>query len=197
MHNYSDSSATTSTALYLDCTTHGPGLAISTYVDIPAFFSQIIVLWLAFFLLPCSQAKGSPKFRYQLLPETKMESKCCCCTVDNSRGGRLKGFMFYDLITFLASVAIFLLCVFVGHATYDWQVKATYYFAKIIYGMLSLPWLVFALPMIPTVLTRSRPTAYDKEGNCVPMIPIRHVPEDDERDYLLGRKGKGIEELFA
>lgn len=42
------------------------------------------------------------------------------------------------------------------------------FFSKWIYGMLSFPFIIFNIPIFLNVLTRSRPTCYDKKGNCVP-----------------------------
>jgi len=49
---------------YEDCTTTGPASAINPYVDIPAFFSQLLLIWIAFLLLCCAIPKGKPKLRY-------------------------------------------------------------------------------------------------------------------------------------
>jgi hypothetical protein len=38
----------------------------------------------------------------------------------------------------------------------------------VIYGLLNLPWIVFAFKPCVLFLSKSRETAYDKEGNCVP-----------------------------
>lgn len=40
--------------------------------------------------------------------------------------------------------------------------------AKIFYGLLSFPFLIFALGPLADILTKSKPTAYDKYGNTVP-----------------------------
>ena len=37
-----------------------------------------------------------------------------------------------------------------------------------IYGLLNLPWIVFAFKPCVLFLSKSRETAYDREGNCVP-----------------------------
>ena len=42
------------------------------------------------------------------------------------------------------------------------------YMAKIFYGLLSFPFLIFALGPLQDILTKSRPTAYDKHGNTIP-----------------------------
>ena len=37
-----------------------------------------------------------------------------------------------------------------------------------IYGLLNLPWIVLTLKPCVLFLSKSRETAYDREGNCVP-----------------------------
>jgi len=63
--------------------------------------------------------------------------------------------------------------------------------AKTIYGLLSFPFLVFSLPFIELVLTKSRATAYDHRGHCLPIKSgtnknIKLIFEDDkEKEDLL------------
>ena len=42
------------------------------------------------------------------------------------------------------------------------------YMAKVFYGLLSFPFLIFAFGPLQDILTKSRPTAYDKYGNTIP-----------------------------
>ena len=44
------------------------------------------------------------------------------------------------------------------------------YLVKTIYGMSSLPFLVFMIPSVTYLVTKSRDTGYDKYGNCVPQV---------------------------
>lgn len=44
------------------------------------------------------------------------------------------------------------------------------YLAKTIYGLLSFPFLVFRIPGLTWILTRSHGTGYDVHGNCVPLV---------------------------
>ena len=44
-------------------------------------------------------------------------------------------------------------------------------------GLLSAPYVVFMIPVVTNWLTNTRPTAYDKAGNCVPMLPIKSINE--------------------
>ena len=53
-------------------------------------------------------------------------------------------------------------------STDDWKMKANLYWAQFVYGLLSFPFLIFAVPLCPAILTKARPTAYDRDGRCVP-----------------------------
>ena len=44
-------------------------------------------------------------------------------------------------------------------------------------GLLSTPYVVFLIPVVSTWLTHTRPTAYDKAGNCVPKLPAAVVSQ--------------------
>lgn len=44
------------------------------------------------------------------------------------------------------------------------------YLVKTIYGILSFPFLIFNIPGLTWVLTRSHGTGYDRIGNCVPIV---------------------------
>lgn len=65
------------------CLDYGPGANVSYYADIPAFFSQILFLWIAYLLLPWSKPKGKPKF--MRLDNSKSEKENCCCWTYNSQ----------------------------------------------------------------------------------------------------------------
>ena len=52
----------------------------------------------------------------------------------------------------------------------DMQFPAALFWVRVIYGLLSLPFFVFMLPYFFEALTRSRPTAYDENGDCVRIL---------------------------
>ena len=53
------------------------------------------------------------------------------------------------------------------------QFRAVLYWTRVIYGLLSLPFVVFTLPFMFQALTHSRPTGYDAQGNCVRKLTAR------------------------
>lgn len=48
--------------------------------------------------------------------------------------------------------------------------KSTMYLVKTIYGILSFPFLIYNIPGLTWVLTRSHGTGYDRLGNCIPIV---------------------------
>eukprot|EP01016_Furgasonia_blochmanni_P040021 TRINITY_DN5058_c0_g1_i2.p1 TRINITY_DN5058_c0_g1~~TRINITY_DN5058_c0_g1_i2.p1 ORF type:complete len:369 (+),score=43.53 TRINITY_DN5058_c0_g1_i2:346-1452(+) len=187
---------------YADCILEGPGSSINYFLDLGGFFLQVALIWIAFLLLPCSEDKGLPKFRYVLKDEYTEhqidEVRCCCCMLSMENGGRLKGFMIYDIITALGVVAAFFIIYMGLGVNKEFQIKGTLYFLQICYGFLSFPFLIFLVPFLNIVLTRSRPTAYDPNGNCVPAMKKMHFKPQvqDEETANLIRQESDVSELF-
>ena len=50
----------------------------------------------------------------------------------------------------------------------DWKFRQTLYWGKVLYGMLSVPYLLFSLPLAKRLFTHARPTGYDKHGRLRP-----------------------------
>ena len=71
--------------------------------------------------------------------------------------------MIYDIITWLVSVGIGIALLFIFEASDKrWQMREIFFFVKLFYGMLSFPFLIYALPGMQLLLTKSRTTAYDR-----------------------------------
>lgn len=48
------------------------------------------------------------------------------------------------------------------------------------YGMLGFPFLLFNIPIFLNLLTHSKKTCYDINGNCVPpKIDVQYADEDE------------------
>ena len=52
----------------------------------------------------------------------------------------------------------------------EWQFRATLWWCKTAYGLLSLPFVVFLLPGLGSALTHVKATGYNKNGRCVRML---------------------------
>jgi hypothetical protein len=60
----------------------------------------VVLIWVAFLMLPCSQQKGRPIFFYEDVPK-QLSNNCF------DRGGRIKYFMIYDFFALAASIGLF------------------------------------------------------------------------------------------
>lgn len=77
----------------------------------------------------------------------------------------MTGFMIYDLICFIAT------CTLSGYMYYEYfeakdflllpYVGNLVYFSKVMYGFLSLPFVIFIVPFFVRMFTTAVPTAYD------------------------------------
>jgi len=70
----------------------------------------------------------------------------------------------------------------------DWRYDTSLYFTKVALGLLSTPYVVFMIPVVTNWLTNTRPTAYDKAGNCVPKLPAEVVNQRFEEEQAAENK---------
>ena len=99
--------------------------------------------------------------------------------------------MLYDLRCAAACAA----CVFVslkwhGFGTprfkeEEWQFRATLWWCKTAYGLLSLPFVVFLLPGLGSALTHVKATGYNRNGRCVRMLTPAQRRQKRQVRYLV------------
>jgi len=143
------------------CEDYGPGIAGSFYVNAAAFLVQVVLVWIAFFLLPCSEEKGRSSLK------TLEHEHGTIASSSKTKGGYLWPLLIYDFVCFLICMSI-AFAVAVMHESWDaWPVKHTLFACQIAYGYLSLPFFLFTIPFFQAVLTHAVPTAYDKNGRVV------------------------------
>lgn len=90
---------------------------------------------------------------------SEIEKKKGCCL---NRGGRLGCFMVWEFINTLITVGLCLIFVYVLNEDDDISLRGVIYFCKTVYGLLSFPFMVFAVPIVTVFLTKSKATKYDK-----------------------------------
>uniref|UniRef100_A0A6T0SWT4 Uncharacterized protein n=1 Tax=Alexandrium monilatum TaxID=311494 RepID=A0A6T0SWT4_9DINO len=140
-------------------------------------------------------------------PQEPQEAEVGCCGAkrwEGEKGGRLRGWLGYDFCCFLISVAIcyLLLCIDMGHMrpggtksngfppaneifdeavaeAQKWTGHAAIYWARIVYALLSFPFLFFWIPGLQGILTHTRITGYNKNGVCVPYT-LHPMPKEEE-----------------
>ncbi len=159
------------------CETDAPGMSRFFFLELAAFSGQIFLVWGAFLLLPCSDKKGADARAQDAAARAaatgsgagppSASSRCCCCMVSTERGGRLRNWLVFDTLIFVLACGLVGAAVAVkGGAVLeaDWKFRQTLYWGKVLYGMLSVPYLLFSLPLAKRLFTHARPTGYDKHG---------------------------------
>jgi hypothetical protein len=177
-----------------DCTTDGPQLS-----SWDAFFwlIQILLVWLSFFFLPYSRRYRDPKTkrfrenqRYNFVQKT---IDWFGNEIDMSRGGHLKHAVTYETVvvsvTFLVVVTLIL---FSDGGKGGWEVRGTLYWIRCMYGLSSLPYFLFRLPVLSSLLTHARPTGYNQAGNVVLCLsknerPWERYVQERERSQIQNR----------
>ena len=179
--------------------TSSPGSFEFFEFEIYGFLAQIGVCWAAFLLLPCAVKKGARHYGGGLggdIEEAAVqqpagagsgggtstgqqpsasaadEEKCFCGCCTTSRGHRrLRTMLAYDMVVTVAVIIPGL--VFMSILPGGWEnphARQVVYWLKTLYGFLSLPWLIFKLPFLSSVLTHVKPTAYDEHGRCCRVL---------------------------
>jgi len=70
--------------------------------------------------------------------------------------------------------------------------KTDLFWAKTLYGLFSLPFLIFLVPLLATLLTHAKTTGYAPSGKCVPLLSAKQHKERQKR--LAKEKNIKIEE---
>lgn len=155
------------------CAARGSSDLIVYLLEVGGFALQIILVWLAYLMVPCSQQKGVPRFSIQSnkreLEQLKKESNRGCL---NRRGGRLSKFMCWELMITIISVGLFVaLFLILQSGSNLVSLRSSIFLVKTVYGLLSFPFIIFVIPQLMILLARTRETKYNKHGRCVPYLP--------------------------
>lgn len=184
------------------CSAKGDSDVFHYWIEVGTFGLKILLVWLSYFLLPYSERKGQVSFRIQSDVEKQkdeVEKKKCYCF--RSGGGRLSKLMIWEFFTVLIVVGIFLILYFFVIKNEKVSMRESIYFCQIMYGLLSFPFLVFSIPMMTVILTKSRETTYDSFGRCVPNIPSLHKIKEKEKARDLKKsnsdEGEDLARLIA
>jgi len=177
-----------------NCEKSGPGVGGPYEIIIGGYFLQVLLIWIAFFLLPWSEEKG----RTQLKGKVDAQHGEVGNT-SKKAGGYLWYFMIYDMFCFLLCMAVLGWAIStrpgrnggkLGTRYDDWQVKHAMFGVQVIYGYLSLPFYFFTLPLLQAVLTHSVPTAYDSRGICCKCARPPKPKNEETKGKLLADAAK-------
>jgi len=166
--------------------TTGPS-ASGNFGQIVDYFGTIVLVWIAFFCLDYSRSygnvhvsRGTQDADNTYVPFTDDDQQ----PFASRQGGRLANLLRYDVICLAFSlIVLFSLTVmscdvfpdgvFNMHLLSDPQFRGMVYWCCVLYSLLSLPFAVFVIPGLQTILTHSDPTGYNVHGACVAFeIPM-------------------------
>eukprot|EP00162_Nutomonas_longa_P010788 comp20153_c0_seq1/m.39794 comp20153_c0_seq1/g.39794 ORF comp20153_c0_seq1/g.39794 comp20153_c0_seq1/m.39794 type:complete len:474 (-) comp20153_c0_seq1:23-1444(-) len=159
------------------CDTDAPRI---DYWELAFFTLQVFLMWIAYFLLPYSHKKGGPRYKFPTKEEEDPPSTPGCCGAQRypRRGGKLGWFVAYDTLIFFGAAGLIAYAAFSGRTAIlqdetarkarEWQTFASFYYAKLLYGLMSLPWLIFQLPLMLPIFTHAKVTRYNQNGVTVP-----------------------------
>lgn len=175
------------------CAAQGEMDPIIYGIEISGFVLQIVMIWISYLLTPLSKKKGELRFKYRKLDEkvrTDIDDETCCnCT----RGGRLKKFMLWELVTEIVYVILVFTQVFFLNQNDEVTLRSALYFCRTIYGLMSFPFMVFAIQPLATFLTKTRATKYDKFGRCVPDLPSLFEVELKKKKLMEAKEKKKLD----
>mmetsp|Transcript_168293 Transcript_168293/g.540682 ORF Transcript_168293/g.540682 Transcript_168293/m.540682 type:complete len:478 (+) Transcript_168293:98-1531(+) len=161
------------------CETSGPGASGDVWPTFAGFLVQVVLVWIAFLLLKCSKEKGRSQLGGKLQLDQDKSAKQGHMNV---KGGFIVYFLWYDLVTFLicSGIIVFAVTTRPNYDYDDWTVHQTIFASQVLYGLLSMPFFLFTLPVLQRLLTHSLPTAYDRRGRC--RKPIGSVKKEEEKE---------------
>mmetsp|Transcript_46367 Transcript_46367/g.110412 ORF Transcript_46367/g.110412 Transcript_46367/m.110412 type:complete len:572 (-) Transcript_46367:20-1735(-) len=140
----------------------GPG-ASSSFTKLTAdLLGTVVLVWVAFLMLPYSKRRYA--FHVVEKDHQELEKRF-------SRGGRLYRLLKYDMVSFglcsLAMVLLYAADVYENAAPQDLSLhrKELIYWCRVLYGLSSLPFSLFILPVVGRFLTHVDTTGFDNEGN--------------------------------
>uniref|UniRef100_A0A7S2LJR3 Uncharacterized protein n=1 Tax=Zooxanthella nutricula TaxID=1333877 RepID=A0A7S2LJR3_9DINO len=194
------------------CDTSGPGSYTSPALTVFDCVGSALLIWVSFLLLPYSKPAAGLRqhadidanaVEHEEGDDEAEECSCCenwcACSFsqkDSTRGGRLSGLLQYDLSCFILS-SVFLVCIcwkhyttasdkgffqqFVEHIS-TWQFQATLYWTRVFYSLLAMPFFVFNLPILSSILTHTVPTGFNPNGKAVTRL-LPPIEEEDVEDH--------------
>ena len=154
----------------ITCAEDGP--RVIEYYDGILFFAQTLLVWLCFFLLPMTHPCRNVRDERDAYLVDDMERVHYKLGANRPRGGRLVELFWWDSFCVFFVLALALIAWGLVGQT-GWQLRATLFWLKALFGLLSLPFLLFKIPVLNTLLMQVRPTGYDDKGRVVLHTRVR------------------------
>lgn len=163
----------------ITCAEDGP--RVYEFLDGILFFAQTLLVWSCFFLLPRTKPCLQVYDDRDIYLVQDMETVHMRLGPNRPRGGRLVDLFWWDSFC-VFFVLVLAISAMSGFGQTGWQLRATLFWLKAVFGLLAAPFLVFKIPVISTLLTQVRPTGYDNRGRVRLHVrarpPVETAPED-------------------
>ncbi|CAK0911082.1 unnamed protein product [Prorocentrum cordatum] len=172
----------------------GPGASDSLVNALIDYVGSCVLVWIAFRQLPHSEKHARSKYlaREQDGPHSDKHAKAKTPQESNAgegfgsgKGGQLGRLLWYDVRCFALSLAVLaVVAVVTWRLEYEqqdflhWVLRSAHFredlfWCKVLYGILSLPFLPFSVSFLLKVLTHCEYTGYNEHGGCVAFdIPM-------------------------
>jgi len=157
--------------------TSGPGSIDGAILESADFLGSCLLVWVAFAALPYSKKRGfDPKVGAK---DEETEVGWCGLQRVRTRGGRLRTLLRYDVWCFFTTVMLCgALCglnksagswdgMEMGEMLADYRFRANVFWCRVVYSFLTMPFVIFCLPVITKILTHAEPTGFTRLGTCV------------------------------
>mmetsp|Transcript_121251 Transcript_121251/g.350152 ORF Transcript_121251/g.350152 Transcript_121251/m.350152 type:complete len:512 (+) Transcript_121251:79-1614(+) len=173
------------------CDEYGPGASMHPAWGAFDIVGNSVLIWASFLILPYSVSVAGLRMSVGEVSDASDDEEAaedpqrsCCCRgmQDTSRGGRLRGLLWYDFWCFVLSELV-LACMLLWHFyaegftsagvflhIFAWEFKASLYWARVLYSLLAFPFLVFNVPVLSSILTHTVPTGYNRNGAAVAWL---------------------------
>jgi hypothetical protein len=166
----------------------GPGASDSLVNALIDYVGSCVLVWIAFRQLPHSEKHVSPKYLAREQAKTPQESNAGE-GFGAGKGGKLGRLLMYDVRCFALTLVVLAVVAVVtwrlGYEEQDflhWVLRSAHFredlfWCKVLYGILSLPFLPFSVSFLLKVLTHCEYTGYNEWGGCVAFdIPMPDGP---------------------
>ena len=137
----------------------------------------MLIVWSSFFILPYTsrcRVVHAEEEAYLLQDIAKVQRY-----EKRQKGGRLPGMFWYDTGC-ICLVVVLGLVAWGPLAQEGWQLRTTLYWLRVVYGLLSLPFVLFKLPVLNSLLTQVQSTGYDQQGKVVLSVKSKFVPPKED-----------------
>lgn len=181
------------------CGVYGPGAQRWFIFDMVGAIIYAFLAWVAWAMLPMSQVLGGDtpsterihnRDNKHLSPAARARERGRA--VRRKNGGRLRILLTYDAVCLVLCIILAVVFSILGEDweaqnaqedafVFGWRFKATFFIARALYSLSSLPFLPFLLPVVRSVLAQCPvETGFGRDGRVRPQ-KIRSLPKAEKK----------------